>query len=180
MRGLVLLVALLAALPAWSAGISIERGEIGVEESFYQFEAFVNYDPSEALLEALNSGVPMIFQVLLKVQRSRAPFWQYPILERRLPYQLRYHALASVYELIEPEGPQVMRFATLAAALRAMGTIDSLRLIPLDYLDPGHDYELTMEVKLDIESLPVPLRPLAYLSSDWTIHQETHRWPLPR
>jgi hypothetical protein len=120
----------------------------------------------------------MVFEVRLRVQRRGAWPWEYAILDRRLPYQLRYHALAAVYELVEPEGRQPLRFATLTAALRSMGHLDDTRLVPLDYLKPGTPYELSMEVQLDIESLPVPLRPLAYLSADWSIRSEKRTWPL--
>jgi hypothetical protein len=160
------------------AGIEIQQLEIELKEAFYLFSAFIDYRPSQAVLTALHSGVPMIFQVHLQVQPRQARFWQYPILERRLPYQLRYHALAAVYELIKPEAPSVLRFATLAAALRALGTLETMHLVPLDYLDSQQEYELLLKVSLDIESLPAPLRPLAYLSQDWSIHQETRRWPL--
>ncbi|MEO5343388.1 MAG: DUF4390 domain-containing protein [Gammaproteobacteria bacterium SHHR-1] len=159
-------------------GIEIQEIEVKIQQGFYLLEAFIDYRLSQAVLEALHSGVAMVFQVYLQVQPSQARFWQYPILERRLPYQLRYHALASVYELIKPEAPQVLRFATLAAALRALGTLEPMRLVPLAHLDAGQAYELRMEARLDIESLPAPLRPLAYLSQDWSIHQETRRWPL--
>ncbi|MBF0256718.1 MAG: DUF4390 domain-containing protein [Gammaproteobacteria bacterium] len=164
--------------PGPAAGISISQAKIEREGEFYLLQAVIQYNPSAAVLEALHSGVPMVFQVQLQVQRRGAWFWEYPILERRLPYQLRYHALAAAYELITPEGAQPLRFATLAAALRVMGKLERSRLVPVDYLKPNTPYELRMEVTLDIESLPVPLRPLAYLSKNWSIHQETRRWPL--
>ena len=36
------------------------------------------------------------------------------------------------------------------------------------------------EVYVDIEALPAPLRPVAYLSSPWRLTSEWYEWPLER
>ena len=39
-------------------------------------------------------------------------------------------------------------------------------------------YQVKMRTFLDIESLPAPMRPLAYISSDWQLDSDWVSWPL--
>ncbi|MBS1173864.1 MAG: hypothetical protein H6R12_2694 [Proteobacteria bacterium] len=53
-----------------------------------------------------------------------------------------------------------------------------LTLVRADALDADQTYRVEMRVALDIESLPLPLRPRAYLSPDWNLSSEWSRWRL--
>jgi len=46
-------------------------------------------------------------------------------------------------------------------------------IIELTKLNPSDTYNVELDAKLDIEALPLPLRPKAYLSSDWSLSAET-------
>ena len=43
--------------------------------------------------------------------------------------------------------------------------------------DKGHRY-VRLRALLDIESLPSPMRPLAYLSSLWRLKSDWYEWPI--
>jgi hypothetical protein len=176
-----LLLALLLWSPmggVWAAAIEIKSVETRLRDEFYLLDARLEYRLTPAVVQALEAGVDMTFEVQVRVRRQGPRFWEYDILDRRLRYRLGYHALAAMYELQLPDHRQSLRFSTREAALRALGTLSQIKLLPSAHLEPDTDYQLQMEASLDIESLPVPLRPVAYLSADWKLGSGRRAWPL--
>jgi hypothetical protein len=45
-------------------------------------------------------------------------------------------------------------------------------------LVPGEAYQLRLRADLEIESLPLPLQPLAYLGRGWRLTSGWTQWPL--
>ncbi|MBU0499824.1 MAG: DUF4390 domain-containing protein [Gammaproteobacteria bacterium] len=174
-------VLLLASLSAVAAadGIEVESLSSRLQEGVYLLDAQILYQPSKAILDALEHGVSLTFETRLEVLRKDAWIWERSIAKHRLRYQLRYHALVSRYELFLPD-KRSLRFATLEGALRALGEMADVAIVKESALEVGQEYQLRLGVKLDIESLPVPLRPRAYLSSDWSLSYEPRTWPLVR
>ena len=164
----------------YAKGIEIERVASKLQDGTYYLDAELIYKPSETILEALEHGVSLTFEVHIEIKRKNAWLLEQDILDRRLKYKLRYHALASMYELFVPDRIRPQRFATRDAALRALGELDGISLVPQSNLEKGESYRLIMSAELDIESLPVPLRPRAYLSSAWSLSSEKRSWPLVR
>jgi hypothetical protein len=50
--------------------------------------------------------------------------------------------------------------------------------VKLDELAADETYHLRMRADLDIESLPLPLQPLAYLGRGWKLTSGWSQWPL--
>ncbi len=164
----------------YAKGIEIKHVASKLLDGAYVLDAEIDYKPSETIMEALEHGVPLTFEVHIEIRRKNAWLLEQDILDRRLKYVLRYHALASMYELFVPERVRPQRFATREAALNALGELQGVSLVPQANLEKGESYRLRMAVELDIESLPVPLRPRAYLSSQWSLSSEKKSWPLNR
>jgi hypothetical protein len=55
-----------------------------------------------------------------------------------------------------------------------------MRLFDGASLDSDAAYRGRLRARLDIEALPSPLRPLAYVSPSWHSTGEWYEWPLPR
>ncbi|MEW8027162.1 MAG: DUF4390 domain-containing protein, partial [Candidatus Thiodiazotropha sp.] len=64
------------------------------------------------------------------------------------------------------------------AALYALGEIANLPMVSPVKLAPGEAYQLRLRADLDIESLPLPLQPLAYLGRGWKLTTGWSQWPL--
>lgn len=173
-----LLSLLLLGQASMAATIKVESLDILTQDNRYLLDAQLKYQFSEAMIEALDSGVAMSFRLQLKVAPENPGRWQRPIYKRRLTYRLSYHALAAVYELLSPNQDQVQRFTTREAALRALGRLANIPLLGMAEVKTDQPYELQLKASLDIESLPVPLRPLAYLSNDWNLNLDLGRWHL--
>ena len=67
---------------------------------------------------------------------------------------------------------------TQEAALYALGEIGDLPLVARDKLTPGEAYQLRLRADLEIEALPLPLQPLAYLGRGWRLTTGWTQWPL--
>ena len=95
-------------------------------------------------------------------------------------YRLEFHALSKRYVLTNVNAGVSQTFDYLDDALTALGTIDGFPLIDRGLLRDGERYTGTLRARLDIEKLPAPLRPLAYLSSQWRLSSDRHTWSLQR
>lgn len=144
----------------------------------YLLDVRIEYTFSRQALEALDNGVPIEVELQMRVERTDAWFWQKPVLDTRLSYLIRFQPLSQLYQVLILDADVQQNFATREAALAAIGELNGLRLVDKEKLDAGKDYVLRLRVKLEIESLPLPLRPLAYLSSAWNLSSEWTAWPL--
>lgn len=144
----------------------------------FLLDAEVAYDLGGTIEEALLNGVPLVFVVHLEVRRSDAWFWDADLVEQRLLTQIRFRPLAEHYEVKDLATGDVKRFATQQAALATVGMIRGLRIISRSELEPQKPYQLNISAYLDVEALPLPLRPLAHISSGWKLASDQEQWPL--
>ena len=63
-----------------------------------------------------------------------------------------------------------------AMAVSALGEIADLPVIEEKLLEAGETYRMELRSELDIEALPVPLRPTAYMSGSWKLKSEWSTW----
>ena len=128
---------------------------------------------SPAVIQALENGVPITFEKLIQLREQGAWVWTEDLAEYRMRSVLRYRLLEKAYEIKRLDSGNVIKRATLAAALTQLGDIQAMPIIELTKLNPSDTYNVELDAKLDIEALPLPLRPKAYLSSDWSLSAET-------
>jgi hypothetical protein len=93
--------------------------------------------------------------------------------------QLEYHALSRSYLVKNLNAGTQSNYRRLEDALLAAGTIQNLVLTD-EPLQPGRSYIVRIRGNLDVESLPTPVRLLAYVSSAWDMQSEWYAWQLVR
>jgi len=150
---------------------------LGVDASIY-VDADIDYQLNDTAMEALENGVPLTFELHVQMRRADAWIWEADVVNARLRSVLGYRSLSGLYEVHDLGSEEKQVFATRSAALTALGAIRDLVLIQRDQLDLKKEYKVRLQVKLDIEALPLPMRPLAYLSGDWDIESEPWEWQL--
>ncbi len=178
------LISLLAGL-LWTVAIHADTFRIDelkavADTDSYQLEAQIAYTLSEEAREALNNGVPLTFEVHLQLRREGAWIWETDIIDQRLRYEIRYQALEGMYQVTNLQSTGKQRFSTETAALEALGNLSGVPLVQLQKLPQGENYTLSMHAKLDLEALPLPLRPFAYFNPDWRLQSEWKEWLLAR
>ena len=59
-----------------------------------------------------------------------------------------------------------------------LGELREVPLVDVAVLDKDASYRYRMKVELDIESLPLPMRPMAWFSPVWNLSSGWKEWPL--
>lgn len=175
------LLALLIALAPASAiadNFFITGIHTRLKDNVYLLDANIEYRLTENVIEALNNGVPITVQVNIEIQRKRR-WWldaEMAVLEQR--YQLRYHALSHQYLLQNINSGAFYAFHSLEAALETLGDVNDFPLLDKQLVEEGEEYEVLLHTELDIEALPSPLRPLAYITPAWRLDSDWYTWSL--
>ena len=183
MRSLINAIVILLLLVSSGAllaepGFVFDRVQVDMRDDNVLIDADVRYQLSESTLEALEHGVPLTFELHVQLRRADSWIWNRDVLEARLRSVLRYHPLSALYELHDLQTGGHQSYATRDAALRALGKIRNFPVTVLSDLVTGETYKLRMKSFLDINALPLPLRPKAYLSPDWDLESEVWEWRL--
>ena len=177
--GLLILFYMLAPpLLVHASGFTIRSAATLLEDQVYLLDARVDYQLSEEAVRALQSGIPLIILADIEVTEERNWWWDKTIAELNQGYLLIYHALTEKYIVSNLNSGAQDDFNSLTAAMQALGNIERLPLLDAGLVKGDKEYEIRMRVYLDIESLPAPMRPLAYVSSDWQLESEWFTWSL--
>jgi hypothetical protein len=153
--------------------------ETNLDKDVYQLNARIDFRFSDAALNALENGVPLLILYDIQVKQERW-YWNKTLADLEQGYLLLYHALSEKFILQNLNSGAQEHFSSLDAALDNLGRISHLPLIDAKLLEPGSTYFVRLRAQLDIESLPAPMRPLAYISSEWNLESDWYRWPLNR
>ena len=136
-------------------------------------------DLSSGAEKAVQNGIPLVFELQVQVVETHTWWWdsvEIEFTERRL---LQYHALSQSYQVINLNDETQGNYSRLDEALRVAGAIENL-LLSDHALDQGPNYSLRIRGSLDVESLPTPVRLIAYVSSGWDMVSKWYKWPLVR
>jgi hypothetical protein len=177
---LVLLSApLLQPVPAQAQEFVVHDAGTRLIDDVYVLDADIGFEFSADVLEALQSGIPITISVDVEVERT-GPWWwidrDVASLEQR--YQVHYYALANQYLLRNLNSRALYAYPNLNSVLDALGKIDALPLLDANLIEAEERHEVTLRARLDIESLPSPLRPLAYVSPAWRLSSDWFRCSL--
>jgi hypothetical protein len=159
------------ALKVYSASTH-ERGDV------VYLNAQLEYSLNEAAVTALQSGVPITFKLKVEIFQPRKWIWDKVISEHVHRYQLSYHALTQQYLVTNISSGIQNSYSDRNIAISAMGRIYNLALVATTALPQQADLQARIKVSLDINALPTPMRPWAYISSDWKLSSEWYTWDL--
>lgn len=149
---------------------------ISEEEGVYHLTTHIVYRLTPEVEEALDNGVPLTLKVGYEVGRVWRSFWEPNPVSGTLRFQIRYHALTELYRVVNMQTGEEQNFVTQEAALYALGEIGDLPLVSRNELTPGEAYQLRLRADLEIEALPLPLQPLAYLGRGWRLTSGWTQW----
>ncbi len=143
-----------------------------------QLDAQVAYNLNETTSTALKNGVPLTFETNIQMRKSDAWIFQSNVVDIRLRNTVRYRPLSGLYEVRRLNIDDKRMFATRISALRYAGQIRDLVLIKRQDLDLEAEYLVRLDAFLDVKALPLPMRPQAYMSSDWNLEAKSLEWLL--
>ncbi len=141
-------------------------------EDAFVLDANIDFNFSDKVIEALQNGVPITLELHLQMRKKGAWLWEKDLMDTRLRYQIRYHALASVYQVIDLQTNAQESYVTREIAITALGDIQAMQVIKHEQMEKGKIYSVGLKASLDVDALPLPLRPIAYLSPSWNQSSE--------
>jgi hypothetical protein len=173
-----LLIGLSLAATGWASSFKVVNATARLNNGMYRLYAQLDYQLSQAPLEALQNGVPLTFHSQIEVIRKREWLWDEVVVTLNQRFTLAYHALARQYVVTNLNKADSKSFPDATAAFDFLGRLDDLPLVDSALLDPEEIYYVRLRTTLDLEKLPVPLLLVAYLSDDWNLTGEWYTWPL--
>jgi hypothetical protein len=175
-----LLVLLLSSysLSAQADGFQVRSVATELKDKVYLLNARIDYRLSNEVVEALQNGVPLIILLDIEVKRERHWWFDKTIAELQQGYLILYHALSETYIVNNLNSGAQKNFTSMNAALRSLGHIEDLPIIDTHLVKPDAKHYVELKTYLDIESLPAPMRPIAYLSPKWRLETDWYQWPL--
>jgi hypothetical protein len=158
----------------------VKQAEVTLQGNYYLLSADIVYQLSEKAKEALQNGVPLFWDIQVKIQQQRDVLWNKTLVDTAIRFRLQYHALLNMYRVRNEGNGTVYNFSTLSAALDLMSTVRDFRLIRKSELAPEKQYLLAVKVNFDRNALPLPLRPIAYVDPQWYLSSDWTLWPLKK
>jgi hypothetical protein len=171
-----LLCLLLPAHGGAAESFTIVNAELLRQDKTYVLRADVDYHFTSPVLKALRNGVPLNLVAELRVLRPRRWWPDAMLTAERLRFQLRYHALAKLYQVEAADSGMQQNFVSLPAALAALGHIRQPLDLKRSQVFLGQTYPVRLRVFLDLEELPLPLRTVAYFTPRWHLTSAWHSW----
>ncbi len=175
--------ALLAQDSALSAPVEVEPGfrvrsaDVRLENGIYFLDAKIVFDFSSESVEAMDNGVTLTVLVDVEVFRQRA-LWDRKILSRQSRIHVGVHALSKKYLMKNLDNGETHTFRSVEEMAAALGNIRRLPLFTAAGLESEQTYTARVRARLDIEALPSPLRPLAYVSQAWRLASDWYELPV--
>ena len=167
-----------ASLLAQAGGFEVRSAATHLEDEHYQLTAHIDYEFSSEVLKALANGVPLTLELEIKVELVRMWWTNKIVAKPGQRHQLTYHAFSGQYLLRNLHSNKLNIYPSLDSALNDLGVITGLRLLPAGKVEDDRDYVVQVRTLLDIEALPTPLRPVAYVNPAWHLSSEWFTCPL--
>jgi len=184
-RFAVLLCLFLATDAVASAGIDLRHAVLREESRLVVLDASLDVRLSAPAEEALARGVPLTLEIVTRVVRPRWWWWDAQEQEVVSQVSLRYHALSRRYVVqhkwdeLADNAAERRVFSRRDTALRAWGEVMAMPVMRRHALDDKDDRYLEVRARISIESLPHPLRTVAYVSPEWRMVSDWTRLELP-
>ena len=180
--GLLLLgMASLATSPAQAAGFQVKSAKPYLHERVLHVNTRLDLVLNPRTEEALSKGIPI--DVVIEVNLAKRIWWwrNKVITDHTLRRRIQFHALSRQYlvsgrTVHEP----AESFGALSAALAHAGALENftIALTPKKEIEPGARHLLKLRARLDIEALPMLMRPLAYTLPSWRLSTGWTEWPI--
>lgn len=158
----------------------VKQARITLQGDRYMLFADIVYQFSEKAMDALQNGVPLFWDLQVRVQQQRGILWNKTLVDTAIRYRLQYHALLNMYRVRNEGNGAVYNFSTLPAALDLMSSVRDFVLINKSELKPERNYLCAVKVNFDRNALPLPLRPIAYIDRQWYLSSDWTLWPLKK
>ena len=156
------------ASPA-NAGFAVEWAALRVVGTHYVIDARINFAFSDENIEAMRNGVPLTVIIDIEVRRELAHWWRNTLAARELRYRIETNVLTNRYRIRTLGDGGTRNFRALEEMVETLGRLRSIPVIARSRISADAPHTARIRARLDIEALPSPLRPIAYLNPQWRL-----------
>ena len=146
----------------------------------YVADARIDFAFSEDNLEAMRNGVALTVVVDIEVRRERGQWWDETLAAREIRYTIETNVLTGRYRLRNLDDGSARNYRSLEEMMETLGHLESVPVVARERLSTDARYTARIRARLDIEALPSPLRPIAYLSPKWRLNSGWFEWRIER
>jgi hypothetical protein len=182
--GMVLLgLALLFTARTDAANFGVKNVKVMLDQRVLLVNARFDLPINPRIEEALSKGIAI--DVVIDVNMAKHRWWwrNRLITDQTLRRRIQFHALSRQYLVsgLHARDPSES-FGSLTQALAHAGTLDEFRifLTAKKEIEADARYLLLLRARLDIEALPMLMRPLAYATPSWRLNTGWTEWPVQR
>lgn len=176
---IVVLLLSLVSVPqagASDTGFEIRYAGTHIDDGMLVLDAQISYQLSPAATEALQNGVALFIIIDVELIRPRKWYLDKTVAEFEHHFKIERHALSGQYLFTNLATGERRRFESMEEMLARLGAITGLRVVDSAQLNSAPAYNGRIRARLDIEALPTPLRPMAYLSKKWRLTSPWYHW----
>lgn len=160
------------------SGIAINRINGVVDNTMLMVDADIAYHLSKDTRDALEHGIPLEFDIKFRIKKEREWIWDEIIVTKMITFRVEYQPLSGHYLVTQINTGHKYQFRNLTEVLAFIGDIKQFPLIGTNMIVPDNNYRAEVRVELNIQALPAPLRPLAYISSQWQLSSSWQAWKI--
>ena len=159
-------------------GFYVLFSETEMVEKVVRLDAGFDLKLSPELIEAISKGVPITINIEMEVLRKRGFWLDDEVARVTQRYTITYNDLTRSYGLDNLNSGTHFNLPTLDSTLWVISALSDFPFLDTSLLDPEASYYYRIRLGVDVESLPVPLRAMAYLFSSWHLTSDWYTWPL--
>lgn len=156
--------------------ISVNNAEGVIIENMYTVNATISYQLGKESRTALEHGIPLEFDIDIRIRKRRLWFWDQTLVNKTVTYRLEHQPLSGDYLVTRLDNGELEQFQNLEDVLKYVGEIRNFPLTDASSLEINGSLYAQIKSHLNIEALPAPLRPLAYISTDWRLSSPWQTW----
>lgn len=156
--------------------INVKSTHAYKEDTTYYLDTLFDFGLTEEADKALHHGISLEIHTHFQLRLKREWLWDITVSEKKLIYKLEHKPLTKIFLTINLNTGLRNSYSTLDAALNQINSVSKIKLFDQDVLHKDKKYIARIRTFLDIESLPSPMRPQAYFSSNWDMSSEWVEW----
>ncbi len=159
-------------------GLRVYSASTQLQHDIYYLDAQLDYDLSQTAMDALDSGVPLTFELEVDIYEPRKWLWDKSLASLTQRYRVAYHALTQQYIVTNINSGIQNSYSRRNTALLTMGRVIDLPLVEKKLLPANGNHRARLRFSLVINALPALMRPWAYINSEWLLASEWFEWEI--
>jgi len=162
----------------FAGSVNVNSADSSIANQMYVVNADVEFEFSDDALDALRSGVALFINIDFRIKRERRYVWDRKIMSLSRRYRIERHALTDRYVITDLVTDDRRIYGSLTSAIKDLGQLRKVPIAEQTAFDSASNYRVGLRARLDLESLPGPLRLIAYISPSWRMSSGWYQWTL--